>query len=135
MTPKILGSAEISTARSVFLKFWSCGSKIFKNDPNFKMVKNHHFSTFDDFFFLLEESTPSWPHLPNFASQKFLPTLRTPLENWKNHQNWLLLKSLKWQKFLSKSEISVKKSKFQHIAPSYFPLSLFYAKLMKLCKF
>ena len=30
VTPKILGSAEISAARSVFLKFWGCGSKNIK---------------------------------------------------------------------------------------------------------
>ena len=70
--PMILGHAEISGTLGVFFKIFTCGSKIFKNDPTFKMVKNHHFSTFDDFFFYYGQSGPSFLHLPNFASQKFL---------------------------------------------------------------
>ena len=37
--PIILSDAEISTALGDFLKILTCGSKIFKNDPTFKMVK------------------------------------------------------------------------------------------------
>ena len=82
MIPKILGSAEISTARSVFLKFWSCGSKNFKKFSNFKMVKNDHFSTFVVFLLLFGQSGLSCTHLPNFASQKFLRAQEIPHENW-----------------------------------------------------
>ena len=91
MIPKILGSAEISTARSVFLKFWSCGSKNFKKWPNLKMVKNHHFSTFDAFFVVLLQTCPCCPNLPIFVSQKFLHHHGTPLENWKKCKNWNVL--------------------------------------------
>ena len=37
--PIILSDAEISAALGYFLKMLTCGSKIFKNDPTFKMVK------------------------------------------------------------------------------------------------
>ena len=40
MIPQILGSAEISTTRGDFLKFWGCGSKIFKNFKSSKISKN-----------------------------------------------------------------------------------------------
>ena len=40
MIPQILGSAKISTTRGDFLKFWGCGSKIFKNFKSSKISKN-----------------------------------------------------------------------------------------------
>ena len=80
--PMILGHAEIPGTLGVFFKILTCGSKIFKNDPTFKMVKNHHFSTFDDFFFYFAQSGPSCPHLPNFASQKFLHAQGASPKNW-----------------------------------------------------
>jgi len=40
MIPQIWGSAEISTARGDILKFWDCGSKIFKNFKFSKISKN-----------------------------------------------------------------------------------------------
>ena len=43
--------------------------------------KNHHFSTFVDFFIIFTESNPNWPHLANFASQKFLRPQRQRFEN------------------------------------------------------
>ena len=49
--PIILSDAEIYTAPSECLKILTCGSKISKITPPSKWSKNHHCSTFDDFFF------------------------------------------------------------------------------------
>ena len=88
----ILRYVEISGTLGVFFKILTCGSKIFKNDPTFKMVKNHHFSTFDDFFFYFGQSGPSCLHLPNFASQKFLGAQGVPCQNLKNRKKSTSLK-------------------------------------------
>ena len=50
----------------------TCGSNFFQKSPILKMVKNHHFSTFVVFIFHFGQSGLNCPHLPNFASQKFL---------------------------------------------------------------
>ena len=73
--PKIWGSAEIFTGLNVFLKFWSWRSKIFKNDPTLKVVKNHHFSTFVVFFLSF---WANWAKLLIFA-QFCLPEISTGL--------------------------------------------------------
>ena len=92
MIPKILGSAEISTVRAPILKFWSCGSKIFQKSYIFKNVKKHHFSTFVVFLLHFGQSGLSCPHLPNFASQKFLGSWGVPYENLKKNKKSTLLK-------------------------------------------
>ena len=92
-TPEILGSAEISTGLGVFLKIWVVGQNFFQKSYIFKKLKNHHFSTFVVFFFHFGQSGLSCPHLPNFASQKFLGSLGVPHENWKNCKISTLLKS------------------------------------------
>ena len=51
--PIILSDAEISTALGDFLKILTCGSKIFKNDPTFKMVKIIIFQHLMIFSFIL----------------------------------------------------------------------------------
>ena len=70
--PIILSDAEISAALGYVLKSMTCGTK---------MVKNHHFSTFDDFFFHFGQTGLSCSHLPNFASQKFLHQVRNFCKN------------------------------------------------------
>ena len=54
--------------------------KNFQKWPYLQNGQNHHFSTFDDFFFHFGQTEPTCPHLPNFASQKFLQAKGAP---WK----------------------------------------------------
>ena len=78
---KILGPAENSTPQGIFLDILTCGSKNFQKSPTSKIVQNHQFSTFVVFLLFFGQSCPSCPHLPNFASQKFLDAWRVSSEN------------------------------------------------------
>ena len=62
----------------------TCGVKNFQKSKIFKNLKKHHFSTFVVFLLFFGQSGPSCPHLPNFASQKFLGAQGVPCQNWKN---------------------------------------------------
>ena len=75
--------------------------KNFQKFQIFKNLKKHHFSTFVVFLLLFGQSGLSCPHLPNFASQKFLGAFGVPWQNLKNWKKLTSLKWLKWQKFLS----------------------------------
>ena len=117
--PKVLvsqnwGSAEISAAMGVFLKICSCGSKSFKNVSNFKMVKNHHFSTFDDFFFLFGQTSPILP------PRNFYMLWRYPSKIEKKAKNENYLSDLSDRNFCHLAEISAKietlKSALKHIS-------------------
>ena len=98
--------------------------KNFKKWPYLQNGQNHHFSTFDDFFFHFGQTGPSWPHLRNFASQKFLQAKGVPPESWYFGLKMCIIQlKQSGRNFCGRSEISAKmetpKTSLKHILVSW----------------